>query len=211
MVRTICIGYRRSRGERSGFTLIELLVVLSILAIVIGVIASAVSAGIVVWDTARNFDARRIEALIWVETLEMELRSAFFFHEIPMECDESAISFPGLVRDETIGEKGTICEIKYWFDRDEGYVRRRARSFPFDVRSTDENAMIMVSNVKDMTLHGVFVADEGQQGSDDGRLKSVRVELKLGQRQESVEICRTIDLPVEPEKDSESAETEPSN
>ena len=196
------------RGDsRAGVTLIELLVVTSIIVVVIGVIASAVSAGIAVWDTARNYDAHRIEALIWLETLEMELRSSLSLHEIATECRETEILFPSLVRDEAIGTKGSICQIRYWFDSDVGRIRRQVRSFPFPIRS-DENDMIMVSAVRDLKLTGTFAEEEEPEESNTDRLTSVTVELKLGEGEDRIEIRRTIHLPAQPQRDSEDADDE---
>ena len=208
IVHPIRPGSLTSWDKRSGVTLIELLIVASILVIVIGVIASAVSAGIAVWDTARNFDARRIEALIWIETLEMELRSSLSLHAIATKCDESVIAFPALIRDETVGDKGAICEIRYSFDSDTGRITRRARGFPFAVRGGDQNDMVMVSNVKNMNVHGVFVSDEMEEGSDSRQLTSVKVVVVIGEGKDRVDIQRTIHLPVQPEKDSDSVEDE---
>lgn len=206
-MRRVFISCRCSPDRRSGVTLIELLVAASIVVVVLGAVAAAVSAGVAVWDTARNFDAHRIDALIWIETLEMELRSSLRFHEIAVRCDESSIIFPVIARDESPKEAVSLWEIKYAFDEATGRIRREVRGFPFVAGGGNVDDMIVVSGVTALRLRGVFSEDE-EDAEDDGgdkQLTSLRLTVVLGEGRERVEIERTIYLPVEKERDTEDA------
>ena len=142
------------RDAGSGFTLVELLVSVTLLAVVISAISSALYAGILVWERAGAYDARRIETMIALERFEEEVRSAFILYAVPFKGSDSEVRFAGYeagsaAREGTLG--WPICEVVYAYDSGSNTFQRSSRAFPFQ-KLEDPVCEPVISGLKEVRL-----------------------------------------------------------
>lgn len=84
--------------RRCGFSLLELLVVVMIMAVAIAAVGASLAAGIRVWDVARHFGEAEAEALLAMEELARDLRSAVELDALPFAGQAQTVAFGGLIR-----------------------------------------------------------------------------------------------------------------
>ena len=194
---------RRRRGVH-GVTLIEVLIVVSIIGLAVCAVASAIAAGILVWDQAKNFDAERMAALDLFEYLERDLRNSFPFYAIEFSGVQDEITFPGMVMplvpdDDTPTYR--LGEISYRFDEPERTIYRRTRTYPcesaesaWETFVTDVAAM-EISYLEDADDTGNAPAWRDTWSDGEGPLPAaVKVELVLGQTDHPITMTRTVHL-----------------
>jgi len=157
------LGSGRSRLSRvCAFTLMELMIVTVILSVVITVIGACFSAGLRVWESARNFSRVESDLLIGFGMLERDFRNTFKFHGIEFRGGSAEVSFPAELVTASLTEPlvGTVPQgrvsgtIKYAYDPATRTLTRR--TWPWGAPEPDpakaERLIQDVQNVKFLFL-----------------------------------------------------------
>jgi len=194
----------RCDGGCTGLTLIELLVTVSILTVIVSTILVALYTGILVWEKAGGYDARRMEAMLALEGFEQEVRNSIPFYGIEFQGDSTSVKFAGVLSESSDRDCALrFCEIEYAFDSRTRIFRRRSRTYPIGNAAENpfENAVSAVESVK------IAYADVPARRDDPPvwlsswtklrRLPAaLRVELEFRQGNGAARITRTIVLPL---------------
>ncbi len=117
-----------------GFTLIELLIVIAIFGIISVSIMSVFSKGLDIYNRVKDYGRQQIEAVLFFERIERDIRGMFYFSNIGFSGDDKNMSFPGLVRmGKTENVRVTVGRIFYYFDEKTGYLIKAEQTYPFAV------------------------------------------------------------------------------
>ncbi len=204
-IRTNMTGLTGNRPPSAGFTLIEVMVTLGIVVLVAGVVAASLYSGLSVWDTAADFDRRRMEALLTLETMEREIRSAVPFYAIPFSGQAGGMKFCAILGGKTFPEMpGKIEEIAYRFDEDSKTLSRLSRTFPWAGMTSPDTGIALRDVLEFRMYYADRVDDESSDLKWSGRWEphgerlpaAVTIELVLAEKGgETAKISRTLYLP----------------
>ncbi|MFC1452766.1 type II secretion system protein J [Verrucomicrobiota bacterium] len=182
---------RRAR-RRPGFTLIELLIVCSILAVAVGAIGACVAGGIRVWEA---------DAAFALGLMERDLMNAFRFPPVGFRGGEQSLSFPGFVRVPPDGDT-TIGSVEYALAPAASRILRTGQ--PYGGQAPDAETVLSRVSRFDLQYDALAWPEEGSAPPVYGRQAApvtnfpdrVTIRLGLTDGAESVEIVRTVVLPV---------------
>ncbi len=205
-----------TKQKRRGFTLVELVVALAILAAVAAVIGTSFASGVLVWDRARSFDARRVDALLAIEELERDLRQSVPFQGIAFKGEEQELQFPGRVRYSANADgehPEQMAEIVYSWDEERGLLLRRTHVAKGTVVPDPAEAVVTDVSALQFTYLGVSEDDPdsaawGTSWSDvrQHAPSAVRISMIVGGSNRTDTVTRSIYLPRRsPVRDEEEA------
>jgi hypothetical protein len=185
-------------------TLIELLVAVSLLTLVGMALFAVFSCGLRALVKAEAQPVSAGTTLLFLETMERDVRSAMTFEPLAFAGQGGGVGFPALVED-AVGEKSAWRPgfIRYRFDAEKRQLIREVFTFSQAVRKADGTGHKMIlAGVDGVAFRyaGNYAAENPAWdiawNSVDSFPEKIRVELTFGSGSEKRLLSRMISVPV---------------
>ena len=194
-----------------GFTLIELMVSASILGFIGLAILTTFGSGFHVYERVQSYGGLQADALLSLEEMERDLRSAFPFSTIGFEGSAQKIAFPAMIETvEMIEDEERIVpsvgKVSYYIKEDNEQsvlIRDQWGYSQAGKAQAKEYQSSLLTYVKELQLSYYYFDEENSEygwkeswsEEDENLPAAVKIELTFEDRGQDIQLVRTVLVP----------------